>query len=90
MMTRRTKNTRSVSRAHDAAYYEHQRIALLRKHGIDLEDGHPNPKRLDQTYSLDEDFTGANTIDGIKEDRLLTIRDRKRKKMAYSVVGTNN
>ncbi|PLW11074.1 hypothetical protein PCANC_22965 [Puccinia coronata f. sp. avenae] len=76
--------------AHDAAYYEHQRIALLRKHGIDLEDGHPNPKRLDQTYSLDEDFTGANTTDGLKEDRLLTIRDRKRKKMAYSVVGTNN
>ncbi|POW13592.1 hypothetical protein PSTT_03611, partial [Puccinia striiformis] len=41
--------------AHDAAYYEHQRIALLRKHGIDLEDGLPNLKRLDQAYSLEED-----------------------------------
>ncbi|KAA1117992.1 hypothetical protein PGT21_029320 [Puccinia graminis f. sp. tritici] len=77
--------------AHDAAYYEHQRIALLRKHGIDLEDGLPNLKRLDQAYSLDEDPTGANiAAAGSKEDRLLTIRDRKRKKMAFSVVGTNN
>lgn len=77
--------------SHDAAYYEHQRIALLRKHGIDLEDGLPNPKRLDQTYSLDEETMGQNfTASGSKEDRLLTIRDRKRKKMAYSVVGTNN
>jgi len=77
--------------AHDAAYYEHQRIALLRKHGIDLEDGLPSLKRLDQTYSLDEESIGHNfTASGSKEDRLLTIRDRKRKKMAYSVVGTNN
>ncbi|POW15577.1 hypothetical protein PSHT_06959 [Puccinia striiformis] len=44
--------------AHDAAYYEHQRIALLRKHGIDLEDGLPNLKRLDQAYSLEEDSMG--------------------------------
>jgi hypothetical protein len=63
----------------------------LRKHGIDLEDGLPNLKRLDQAYSLDEDSTGANiAASGSKEDRLLTIRDRKRKKMAFSVVGTNN
>ncbi|KAI7945035.1 hypothetical protein MJO28_010730 [Puccinia striiformis f. sp. tritici] len=77
--------------AHDAAYYEHQRIALLRKHGIDLEDGLPNLKRLDQAYSLEEDSNGADLgANGSKGDRLLTIRDRKRKKMAYSVVGTNN
>ncbi|KAI9619115.1 hypothetical protein KEM48_006394 [Puccinia striiformis f. sp. tritici PST-130] len=73
--------------AHDAAYYEHQRIALLRKHGIDLEDGLPNLKRLDQAYSLEEDSNGADLgANGSKGDRLLTIRDRKRKKMAYSVV----
>lgn len=77
--------------AHDAAYYEHQRHELLRRHEIDLENDLSDLKKLDQAYSLDEDQTGNHLSTGQSQsDRLLTIRDRKRKKMAYSVVGTNN
>jgi hypothetical protein len=63
---------------HDGAYYDQQRRALLRKHGSDLEDTTTGTKRHSEVALDDE----ASSI--------LTWRERNRKKLAYSVVGTNN
>lgn len=69
---------------HDTAYYEQQRQNLLKKHGIDLEP--PNPvrpggRRLDREQ--------AETLMGGAEG-LLTWREKNRKKLAFSVAGTNS
>ncbi|KAI5481951.1 serine/threonine protein kinase Cbk1 [Pseudohyphozyma bogoriensis] len=70
--------------AHDGHYFEQQRLHLLRKHGIDVEDGHlaPATTKFDQEGSIGgiDDAPGS----------ILTYRDRHRRKLAYSVVGTNN
>ncbi|KAK4702158.1 hypothetical protein P7C70_g4069, partial [Phenoliferia sp. Uapishka_3] len=69
--------------AHDGMYYDQQRRELLHKHGIDLEDGTvaPPTRRFDQ-----------DTVRGLDDTpgSVLTMRDRNRRKLAYSVVGTNN
>ncbi|KAL7410296.1 kinase-like domain-containing protein [Mrakia frigida] len=70
--------------AHDTAYYEQQRRDLLKRHGIDLEEpGAPRPgaKKLDRKTA--EEIMGG-------EEGLLTWRDKNRKKLAYSVAGTNS
>lgn len=80
--------------AHDGAYYEQQRRQLLRKHGIDLDEGpalHANTgKRFNAT--LDVDFSDIPVVDGERPGHkgVLTWRDKNRKKLAYSVVGTNS
>ncbi|MBW0466650.1 hypothetical protein O181_006365 [Austropuccinia psidii MF-1] len=79
--------------SHDGAYYAHTRIALLHKYGIDLEDGLPDLHKMDRTYFLEEELVNSARSahnSEPKADRLLTIRDRRRKQMAHSIVGTNN
>lgn len=67
--------------SHDGAYYDQQRRDLLRKHGIDLEGNRAPPtERFDQgTYGFEENVPGS----------VLTMRDRNRRRLAYSCVGTN-
>lgn len=81
--------------AHDGAYYDHQRLVLLHKHGIDLEDGLPEIRKHDQAYFVRDIFRNESDLNDVQtptsySDRVLTIRDRNRKKLAFSVVGTNN
>ncbi|KAM0752692.1 kinase-like protein [Meredithblackwellia eburnea MCA 4105] len=71
--------------AHDGLYYEMQRRELLHRHGIDLEDGGYAPA----TRRFDHDFPPVGTFDDTPGS-VLTMRDRQRRKLAYSVVGTNN
>jgi len=73
--------------AHDTSYYEQQRLHLMRKHGIDLEanplgDG-TRTKRLDRK-DLDA-LMGGDGRSGI-----FTWREKNRRKLAYSVCGTNS
>ncbi|GAA5967217.1 hypothetical protein JCM3765_001740 [Sporobolomyces pararoseus] len=78
--------------SHDGAYFESQRRELLYKHGIDLEDqslrsrsrnseGRPP---FDPPRPADEE----EEVEGPKS--VLGWRDKHRRRMAYSVVGTNN
>ncbi|EGG02687.1 uncharacterized protein MELLADRAFT_91210 [Melampsora larici-populina 98AG31] len=81
--------------AHDGAYYDHQRLVLLHKHGIDLEDGLPEIRKHDQAYFVRDILRNESDLNQTEfptsySDRVLTIRDRNRKKLAFSVVGTNN
>ena len=69
--------------AHDGAYYDQQRKQLLRKHGVDLDDGDYGTVRRRDRY----DFEGGGDME---PNSILTWRDKNRKKLAYSVVGTNN
>ncbi|KAL5528307.1 hypothetical protein ACEPAF_7443 [Sanghuangporus sanghuang] len=74
--------------AHDTSYYEQQRRELLRKHGIDLNDGNGSPdgtrtKRLDRK-EVDRLMGGRNG------EGVFTWREKNRKKLAYSVCGTNS
>ncbi|KAG8687813.1 hypothetical protein FRC09_013267 [Ceratobasidium sp. 395] len=70
--------------AHDTSYYEQQRRDLLHKHGIDLEDGESHNHR------------GARRMDRREAERVMggegvfTWREKNRKKLAYSVCGTNS
>lgn len=88
--------------AHDGAYYEHQRKDLLRRTGIDLGDydverGGSNTRRFTLPQDMqvaDEDIEMDFARMGLQDDStppsVLTWRDRNRRKLAYSVVGTNN
>ncbi|KAI0051243.1 kinase-like protein [Auriscalpium vulgare] len=73
--------------AHDTSYYEQQRLHLLRKHGIDLEDHSlgdgTRTKRMDRKEV--ELLMGGDGQGGI-----FTWRERNRRKLAYSVCGTNS
>lgn len=78
---------------HDSHYYEQQRRDLLRKTGVDLETDtlskamakkYRTPKWMDQWS--DEDVSDSD----VPNTRVLSWRDKNRKKMAFSVVGTNN
>ena len=74
--------------SHDGAYFDSQRRELLYKHGIDLEDSHSRP-RSSNSRPFDPPRPGdENEEEGPKS--LLGWRDRNRRRMAYSVVGTNN
>lgn len=70
--------------AHDTSYYEQQRKDLLRKHGIDLADGGTTKnKRMDRK-------TVQEIMGGEEPGGVFTWRDKNRKKLAYSVCGTNS
>ncbi|KAI1320106.1 hypothetical protein EDD11_002078 [Mortierella claussenii] len=83
--------------AHDTAYYESQRRALLRKTGIDIENTDTlkprrkpaNPKAA-LAFNMDDDDYAQSIGRPPPNQSILTWRDRNRKKMAFSVVGTNN
>ena len=70
--------------AHDSNYYEQQRQALLKKHGIDLEMGEGKKTKKMKRADV-ERIMGKEWLDEGK--RVLTWRDKNRKKLAYSVCG---
>ncbi|WVQ95741.1 hypothetical protein IAU59_002840 [Kwoniella sp. CBS 9459] len=72
--------------AHDTSYYEHQRLALLKKHGVDLE--YPSVKTKRMKEADVERIMGKEWMDQGKG--ILTWREGNRKKLAYSVCGTNS
>ncbi|GAW04310.1 kinase-like protein [Lentinula edodes] len=74
--------------AHDTSYYEQQRLHLLHKHGIDLEDTNgiadgKKTKRMDRREV--ERLMGGDGPEGV-----FTWREKNRRKLAYSVCGTNS
>ncbi|KIK67177.1 hypothetical protein GYMLUDRAFT_37234 [Collybiopsis luxurians FD-317 M1] len=74
--------------AHDTSYYEQQRLHLLHKHGIDLEDTNgiadgKKTRRMDRREV--ERLMGGDGPEGI-----FTWREKNRRKLAYSVCGTNS
>lgn len=74
--------------AHDTNYYQAQRRAMLKKHGIDLEEAgaaNINSKTKRMRKEDVERIMGKEWLDQGKG--LLTWRDRNRKEMAYSVCG---
>ncbi|ORX41239.1 kinase-like domain-containing protein [Kockovaella imperatae] len=73
--------------AHDTNYYEQQRRALLKKHGIDLEfAGGAKTKRMKKADV--ERIMGKEWLE--EGNGVLTWRDKNRRKLAYSVCGTNS
>ncbi|KAK5816872.1 kinase-like protein [Linnemannia elongata] len=83
--------------AHDTAYYESQRRALLRKTGIDIENTDtlkprkkPGNNKAALAWNLDDEDFSQSIGRPPANQSILTWRDRNRKKMAFSVVGTNN
>lgn len=73
--------------AHDGAYFEQQRRELLYKHGIDLEDGGGRDDMARRRISLDPPRT---TNEEESPGSVFTWRDMQRRRLAFSVVGTNN
>ncbi|KZO93334.1 kinase-like protein [Calocera viscosa TUFC12733] len=75
--------------AHETSYYEQQRRDLLKKYGIDLADGNDfddsvvtrrlHPKQVERIMG------GQGVTEGV-----FTWRERNRKKLAYSICGTNS
>ncbi|QRV82446.1 LATS, large tumor suppressor [Ceratobasidium sp. AG-Ba] len=68
--------------AHDTSYYEQQRRDLLHKHGIDLDDGESHKARRMDRREAERVMGGGEGI--------FTWREKNRKKLAYSVCGTNS
>ncbi|WVQ86004.1 hypothetical protein IAT38_008172 [Cryptococcus sp. DSM 104549] len=72
--------------AHDTSYYDQQRLALLRKHGVDLEYPSVKTKRMNK-----EDVERIMGKEWMEEGKgVLSWRDKNRKQLAYSVCGTNS
>jgi protein-serine/threonine kinase len=73
--------------AHDSNYYEAQRQALLKKHGVDLELGVPSggAKTRRMKKADVERIMGKEWMEEGKG--VLTWRDKNRKKLAYSICG---
>lgn len=75
--------------AHETSYYEQQRQDLLKKYGIDLADGNDfedsvatrrlHPKQVEKIMGGEQGREG-----------IFTWRERNRKKLAYSICGTNS
>lgn len=74
--------------AHDGKYYEDQRKALLKKHGIDLDDGDMYSGTIRRRERFDMDEFPGQMDENDQAKSILTWRDKNRKKLAYSVVGT--
>ncbi|TFL02464.1 kinase-like domain-containing protein [Pterulicium gracile] len=74
--------------AHDTSYYEQQRLHLLRKHGIDLEDGSGFDTR--KTKRMDRKEAELLMSGGEGPGGVFTWREKNRRKLAYSVCGTNS
>lgn len=68
--------------AHDGAYFEQQRRELLRKHGIDLDDGATIGRKRKGKLDPNLDPETAQSV--------LTWREQNRRILAYSCVGTSN
>ncbi|KAF9482115.1 kinase-like protein [Pholiota conissans] len=75
--------------AHDTSYYEQQRLHLLHKHGIDLEDsnGIADGKK---TKRMDPKEVELLMGGGEGQGGVFTWREKNRRKLAYSVCGTNS
>ncbi|KAF9524002.1 kinase-like domain-containing protein [Crepidotus variabilis] len=75
--------------AHDTSYYEQQRLHLLRKHGIDIEDsiGIADGKK---TKRMDPKEVELLMGGGEGQGGIFTWREKNRRKLAYSVCGTNS
>ncbi|GLB37641.1 putative kinase-like protein [Lyophyllum shimeji] len=75
--------------AHDTSYYEQQRLQLLHKHGIDLEDnkGVADGKGTPRMNRKDVELLMGN---GDGQGGVFTWREKNRRKLAYSVCGTNS
>ncbi|KAJ3043510.1 hypothetical protein HDV00_004899 [Rhizophlyctis rosea] len=80
--------------AHDSAYYEEQRRTTMTAAGINLpHPPHPHEFQLSTTTTQTISLSPPDSppTDRLEEpEKLLQKRDRNRKKMAFSVVGTNN
>lgn len=74
---------------HDTNYYEAQRQALLRKHGIDLDIGGQGATAGNKTRRMKrEEVERIMGKEWLEQGRgVLTWRDKNRKKLAYSVCG---
>ncbi|KAG6830456.1 hypothetical protein H0H92_000609 [Tricholoma furcatifolium] len=70
--------------AHDTSYYEQQRLHLLHKHGIDLEDsnGIADGKGTRRMSRKDVELLMGN---GEGREGVFTWREKHRKKLAYSM-----
>jgi len=75
--------------AHDTSYYEQQRLQLLHKHGIDLEDsnGIADGKGTRRMNRKDIELLMGNEGG---QGGVFTWREKNRRKLAYSVCGTNS
>ncbi|EPQ57548.1 kinase-like protein [Gloeophyllum trabeum ATCC 11539] len=75
--------------AHDTSYYEQQRLHLLHKHGIDLEDslGIADGTRTKRMNRKDVEMLMGG---GDGQGGIFTWREKNRRKLAYSVCGTNS
>jgi len=75
--------------AHDTSYYEQQRLHLLHKHGIDLEDsiGIADGKKTKRMNPKDVELLMGG---GEGQGGIFTWREKNRRKLAYSVCGTNS
>ncbi|KAJ9125369.1 hypothetical protein QFC22_000329 [Naganishia vaughanmartiniae] len=77
----------SLHWAYDTAYYDQQRRALLKRHGIDLEEPSKTKVRTLKRREV-EALLGQEWLD--RGQGMLTWRDNKRRKMAFSICGTNS
>ncbi|KAG2368113.1 kinase-like protein [Suillus spraguei] len=75
--------------AHDTSYYEQQRRQLLHKHGIDLEDSNGFGDGT-RTKRMDRKDVELLMGDGNGQSGIFTWREKNRRKLAYSVCGTNS
>ncbi|CAG8437792.1 15524_t:CDS:2 [Dentiscutata heterogama] len=79
--------------AHDSSYYDQQRRDLLRKTGVDVETDTLSRlmgKKYQSTKWLNKWSDDSDSDNDVPKTRILSWRDKHRKNMAYSVVGTNN
>ncbi|EKM80721.1 hypothetical protein AGABI1DRAFT_71210 [Agaricus bisporus var. burnettii JB137-S8] len=73
--------------AHDTSYYENQRLHLLHKHGIDIGDSVMDGRKTRRMTPREiEQLMGG----GDSQGGLFTWRDKHRRKLAYSICGTNS
>lgn len=75
--------------AHDTSYYEQQRRHLLRKYGIDLVDG-SQPIEGTKTRRMEKKEVELIMGHGNGQGGIFTWREKNRRKLAYSVCGTNS
>ncbi|KIJ67938.1 hypothetical protein HYDPIDRAFT_148062 [Hydnomerulius pinastri MD-312] len=75
--------------AHDTSYYEQQRRHILHKYGIDLEDGNGTMDGT-KTKRMDKKDIELLMGDGNGQGGIFTWREKNRRKLAYSVCGTNS
>ncbi|CAG8468771.1 35009_t:CDS:2 [Racocetra persica] len=79
--------------AHDSSYYDQQRRDLLRKTGVDVETDTLSRlmgKKYQSTKWLHKWSDDSDSDNDVPKTRILSWRDKHRKNMAYSIVGTNN